>query len=245
LAAAPLPVPTLLPTRGAPFAWAADAAKIKNEPKNVEKMILKLGIIMPHDLPRNRGLVNSGFFAVDRVWLPSYREYMKCPFCGHNEDRVLDTREQKDGGAIRRRRECLQCKSRFSTVESLSLVFPYIVKKDGRREPYNREKVLKGVQAACQKRPIGLTQIEALVDRVSTWLINRGDKETPARHIGQRVMRELRLLDDVAYVRFASVYRTFKDLQEFVETLEDQEILDVATTESQLPLNLAKNESTI
>jgi transcriptional repressor NrdR len=198
-----------------------------------------------NDLPRNEALVNSGFFAVDPARAAPYREGMKCPFCGHNEDRVLDTREQKDGGAIRRRRECLQCKSRFSTVESLSLVFPYIVKKDGRREPYDREKVLKGVQAACQKRPIGLTQLEALVDRVSTWLINRGDKETPARHIGQRVMRELRLLDDVAYVRFASVYRTFKDVQEFVETLEDQEVLDTVVPETQLPLNHPKNESTI
>jgi len=167
---------------------------------------------------------------------------MKCPFCGHNEDRVLDTREQKDGGAIRRRRECLQCKSRFSTVEALSLVFPYIIKKDGRREPYDREKVLKGVQAACQKRPIGLAQIESLVDRVSVWLVNRGEKEIPARLIGQRVMQELRSLDDVGYVRFASVYRTFKDVQEFVDTLEDHEEADVVVSPSQLPL---KNESFI
>lgn len=164
---------------------------------------------------------------------------MKCPFCGHNEDRVLDTREQKDGDSIRRRRECLECKSRFSTTESLSLVFPYIIKKDGRREPFVREKVLKGVQAACQKRPISLAQIEALADRVSAWLLNRVEKEIPARLIGQKVMRELRSLDDVAYVRFASVYRTFKDVQEFVESLEDQEILDAAVPDCQLSL---KNE---
>jgi transcriptional regulator NrdR/transcription antitermination factor NusB len=135
---------------------------------------------------------------------------MKCPYCGHNEDRVLDTREQKDGEAIRRRRECLKCKSRFSTVEALSLVFPYIVKKDGRREPYSREKVLKGFQAACQKRPISLSQLEASVDRITTWVINRGEKEIPSRLIGQKVMMELRLLDDVAYVRFARIRKTSK-----------------------------------
>src|SRR5690349_16708538 len=127
---------------------------------------------------------------------------MKCPFCAHNEDRVLDTREQKDGGAIRRRRECLQCKSRFSTIETLSLVFPYVIKKDGRREPFSREKVLKGLEAACQKRPVSLAQIESIVERLSTWIVNRGEKEVPSRLIGQKVMRELRLLDDVAYVRF-------------------------------------------
>lgn len=166
---------------------------------------------------------------------------MRCPYCGHNEDRVLDTREQKDGEAIRRRRECLKCKSRFSTVEALSLVFPYIAKKDGRREPYSREKVLKGLQAACQKRPISLTQMETAVDRITTWVINRGEKEIPSRLIGQKVMMELRLLDDVAYVRFASVYRTFQDVQEFVDTLEDQETFEVIDHTAQLTLTPEKN----
>jgi transcriptional repressor NrdR len=152
---------------------------------------------------------------------------MKCPYCGHNEDRVLDTREQKEGEMIRRRRECLKCKSRFSTVETLNLNFPMIVKKDGRREPFSKEKIFKGLQAACQKRPISQTQLETVLDRISTWVLGRGEKEIPARLIGQKVMRELRLLDDVAYVRFASVYRTFKDVQEFVETLEGQENMDV------------------
>lgn len=165
---------------------------------------------------------------------------MRCPFCAHNEDRVLDTREQKDGGSIRRRRECLKCKSRFSTVETLSLVFPYIIKKDGRREPYSKEKVLKGLQAACQKRPISLSQIEHVVEKVSAWVLSQAEKEIPARLIGQKLMRELRLLDDVAYVRFASVYRTFKDVQEFVETLEDQEIIP---TETQLSLHVEKTIS--
>lgn len=163
---------------------------------------------------------------------------MRCPFCGHNEDRVLDTREQKDGGAIRRRRECLKCKSRFSTSECHSLVFPFIIKKDGRREPYSKEKVLKGIQAACQKRPISLAQIESTVEKISAWVLSRTEKEIPARLIGQKLMQQLRLLDDVAYVRFASVYRTFKDVQEFVETLEDQENGDFVTVDSQLPLSL-------
>ena len=161
---------------------------------------------------------------------------MKCPYCGHNEDRVLDTREQKEGEMIRRRRECLKCKSRFSTVETLNLNFPAIIKKDGRREPFSREKIFKGLQAACQKRPVSSSQLEAVVDRISTWLLGRGEKEIPSRLIGQKVMMELRLLDDVAYVRFASVYRTFKDVQEFVETLEDQESFEVYDPTTQLPL---------
>jgi len=152
---------------------------------------------------------------------------MKCPYCGHNEDRVLDTREQKEGELIRRRRECLKCKSRFSTVETLNLNYPMIVKKDGRREPFNKEKIMKGLTAACQKRPVSQAQLETVLDRISTWVLGRGEKEIPARLIGQKVMMELRLLDDVAYVRFASVYRTFKDVQEFVETLEGQESMDV------------------
>ena len=167
---------------------------------------------------------------------------MKCPYCGHNEDRVLDTREQKEGELIRRRRECLQCKSRFSTVESLTLNYPMIVKKDGRREPFSKEKIFKGLQAACQKRPVSQTQLETVLDRISTWVLGRGEKEIPARLIGQKVMMELRLLDDVAYVRFASVYRTFKDVQEFVETLEDQENFDVVDP-TQLSLTSAPSGS--
>jgi len=166
---------------------------------------------------------------------------MKCPYCGHSEDRVLDTREQKDGEMIRRRRECLRCKSRFSTVESLSLTLPFVVKKDGRREPYSKEKVLKGLQAACQKRPVSSAQLEAVVERISNWTLARGEKEIPAALIGQKIMRELRVLDDVAYVRFASVYRTFQDVQEFVETLEDHESFDIYDSTAQL--NLAPEPS--
>ena len=161
---------------------------------------------------------------------------MKCPYCGYSEDRVLDTREQKEGEVIRRRRECLKCKSRFSTVETLSLSFPYVVKKDGRREPYSKEKVLKGLQAACQKRPVSLAQLEGILERISNWALARGEKELGSDMIGKKIMRELRLLDDVAYVRFASVYRNFQDVQEFVETLEDQESSDIYDSTAQLSL---------
>ena len=115
--------------------------------------------------------------------------------------------------------------------------FPYIIKKDGRREPFSKEKILKGLQAACQKRPVSLGQVEAIVERIASWVISRGENETSARLIGMRVMAELKQLDDVAYIRFASVYRTFKDVQEFVETLEDLEMLEVVDPNNpQLPL---------
>ncbi len=162
---------------------------------------------------------------------------MRCPYCGHNEDRVLDTREHKDGEQIRRRRECIQCKSRFSTVKTLKLNFPMIIKKDGRREPFNKEKIFKGLMAACQKRPVSQSSVEQIIDRISIWILGRGEKEISSRLIGQKVMMELRHLDDVAYVRFASVYRTFKDVQEFVETLEDQEGFELVDPQAQLLLS--------
>ena len=172
---------------------------------------------------------------------------MKCPYCGYSDDRVLDTREQKDGESIRRRRECLECKARFSTVETISLSLPFVIKKDGRREPFAREKILKGLQAACQKRPVSLNQLECIVERITNWIMGRAEREMPSRMIGQKLMMELRLLDDVAYVRFASVYRTFKDVQEFVETLEDQAAFEVYDPQAQLPLTpeKANNETTI
>lgn len=145
---------------------------------------------------------------------------MKCPFCGHQEDRVLDTRVQSNGEEIRRRRECLECKARFTTSEEMVKVFPMVVKKDGRREPFLEDKVLRGIQAACQKRPISQAQIEQLVDRVGKWVLSRPEREVPAASIGQKVIKEIRLLDHVAYVRFASVYQDFKDVKEFVSSLE-------------------------
>ncbi|HWU43039.1 MAG TPA: transcriptional regulator NrdR [Bdellovibrio sp.] len=168
---------------------------------------------------------------------------MKCPFCGHADDRVLDTRVQKDG-SIRRRRECLECKARFSTVETIMLAYPFIIKKDGRREPFSKDKIFKGLQAAAQKRPVSLAQLEAVVERISAWVINRGESEISSRLIGKKVMAELKQLDDVAYIRFASVYRTFKDVQEFVETLEDAELLDfVDASNPQLSLTAMTFES--
>ena len=147
---------------------------------------------------------------------------MRCPYCGHSNDRVLDTRVQKEGQSIRRRRECLSCKGRFSTEESLIEVFPLVIKKDARREEFSREKILKGVQAACQKRPVSLAQMEQVVDRVSRWVLDRYDREILSQTIGQKVMKELRVLDDVAYVRFASVYKVFKDVDEFVVGLKKE-----------------------
>jgi transcriptional repressor NrdR len=146
----------------------------------------------------------------------------------------LDTREQREGEQIRRRRECIQCKSRFSTVESLSVSYPLVVKKDGRREPYSREKVLRGIQAACQKRPISLSQLETIVEKVSNWLVQRGEKETSSQLIGRKLMGELRHLDDVAYVRFASVYQTFKGVQEFFDILDTQDVKEPVELPSQL-----------
>ena len=148
---------------------------------------------------------------------------MKCPFCGHTNDRVLDTRDSKDLDRIRRRRECLECKSRFTTTESISFIFPFVIKKDGRREPFSKEKLGKGLLAACQKRPISQHQLEMIGEEIAGWVMRRGEKEVSSRDIGYQVMQQLKKLDDVAYVRFASVYRNFHDVQEFVESLETPE----------------------
>jgi len=149
---------------------------------------------------------------------------MKCPFCGHLEDRVLETREQKDGLLIRRRRECLKCRSRFTTTEGLLLAYPLVIKKDGRREEFSREKILKGLQAACQKRPIALAQMANIVDSIAKWALSLPEKEISSQLVGEKVMTCLRSIDDVAYVRFASVYKTFKDVHEFVQTLNPQDV---------------------
>lgn len=143
---------------------------------------------------------------------------MKCPNCDNPESRVLDTRIPREG-EIRRRRECLECKFRFTTVETLLISYPHVVKKDGRREPYNREKLRRGIQIACKKRPISIAEIENLVNRISRWAQSAVDKELQAKNIGQAVVEELKSLDDVAYVRFASVYKNFRDINEFVESL--------------------------
>ena len=144
---------------------------------------------------------------------------MKCPQCGHLEHRVLETRVHREE-EIRRRRECLKCFVRFSTVESLLIHYPHVIKKDGRREPYSKEKLRRGIQIACKKRPVAVGQIENLVNRISRWVQSSPDKELAANKIGQAVVKELKTLDDVAYVRFASVYKSFRDVNEFMQTLE-------------------------
>jgi len=164
---------------------------------------------------------------------------MKCPFCGHLEDRVLETREQKDGLLIRRRRECLKCRSRFTTTEALLLAYPLIIKKDGRREEFSKEKVLKGLQAACQKRPIALAQMDNMVESVAKWALSLPEKEISSQLVGERVMTYLRSIDDVAYVRFASVYKTFKDVHEFVQTLSPNDLTSPGQSRKDAPEQLS------
>jgi transcriptional repressor NrdR len=144
---------------------------------------------------------------------------MRCPFCDHPEDKVVDSREAQDGRATRRRRECLACGRRFTTYERIDEILPQIVKKDGRRETYDRAKIVKGLEIACQKRPVSREQIEALVASVERQLQEVGDREVRSSVIGETVMARLKDLDPVAYVRFASVYREFRDVKDFVSEL--------------------------
>ncbi len=145
---------------------------------------------------------------------------MKCPFCGEIDNKVIDSRLSKDGAAIRRRRECLLCGRRFTTYEHIEEVPITIVKKDGRREVFNREKVFSGLKKACQKRDISINVLEEFIDELERDLKETGEKEIPAHTIGEKVMEKLHELDDVAYVRFASVYREFKDVNDFVSELK-------------------------
>lgn len=146
---------------------------------------------------------------------------MKCPFCSEINNKVIDSRLSKDGRMIRRRRECIACGRRFTTYEKLEDVLPMIVKKDGRREPFNREKIISGIRSACQKRPVSTTKIEEFVDSLELHFQEMGKKEIESKEIGERVIQMLREWDEVAYVRFASVYRQFKDIKEFMAELED------------------------
>jgi transcriptional repressor NrdR len=145
---------------------------------------------------------------------------MRCPWCGHLEDRVVDSREAQEGTATRRRRECAGCGRRFTTYERIEEILPHVVKKDGRREPFDRKKILEGVSRACQKRPVSAEQVEALVTAVERELQELGEREIRTTAIGEAVMKRLRALDEVAYVRFASVYRAFRDVAEFMSELE-------------------------
>lgn len=144
---------------------------------------------------------------------------MRCPACGTSDSRVVDSRTAQSGRAIRRRRECQQCGKRFTTYETIEEGELIVIKSDGRREPFDRNKVFRGIQIACTKRPISTEQIEEIVERVAFYLNSLGEREVSTKRIGEYVMEELRKLDDVAYVRFASVYREFKDRKEFLEEL--------------------------
>lgn len=146
---------------------------------------------------------------------------MKCPYCREMENKVIDSRVSKDGDVIRRRRECLICTRRFTTHERVEAVMPMVIKKDGSREPFDRDRVLIGIQKACQKRPISAEEMEAVVRRTEEYLQEQGEKEIGSSVIGERVMHELHDLDEVAYVRFASVYRSFKDITDFMHEVRD------------------------
>jgi transcriptional repressor NrdR len=155
---------------------------------------------------------------------------MKCPYCGEMQDRVIDSRTAKDGSAVRRRRECTKCGARFTSYETVEDIQFRVVKKDGRREPFDTNKIKIGILKACEKRPIPTDIIDEIVERIETSL-TRGRKEVPSREIGETVIKELYNLDEVAYVRFASVYREFKDVNEFMDELKGLLIENNATKE--------------
>lgn len=145
---------------------------------------------------------------------------MKCPYCEHSESKVIDSRESKNGLRIRRRRECLACKKRFTTYEKVEEIPYMIIKKDGQRQPFDSQKLLRGLLKACEKRPVPLAKLEEIVEELESMLQEQSEKEMKASVIGQFMMKRLKELDKVAYVRFASVYREFKDVVEFKQELE-------------------------
>ena len=146
---------------------------------------------------------------------------MKCPFCGHLQDKVVDSRESKEGDAIRRRRQCLECKRRFTSYERIDEIPYMVVKKDGRRERFERQKVLAGLLKACEKRPVSMIQLETIADKAEMMVQDSSEREVSTTGIGELIMNELKSLDKVAYVRFASVYLDFKDVQEFMSELKE------------------------
>lgn len=146
---------------------------------------------------------------------------MKCPACGAVDDRVIDSRLGKDNTVIRRRRQCLKCKKRFTTYERIEEILPYVIKKDGRRETFDRRKIVEGMRRACEKRPVSIDKIEAVADSIEQELMERPEKEISVSYVGERVMEALQFMDDVAYVRFASVYRSFRDIDEFMREIKD------------------------
>ena len=146
---------------------------------------------------------------------------MKCPFCSHDDTRVVDSRLGKEGNNIRRRRECIDCERRFTTYERVEETLPLVIKKDGRRETFDRQKIISGIQRACEKRPVSISTIEKVVDQMELTLQESGEKEIAASRIGEAVMGALQSIDEVAYVRFPSVYRQFRDINEFMSELKD------------------------
>lgn len=146
---------------------------------------------------------------------------MKCPFCSSSESKVVDSRSSQDSRSIRRRRECLSCHERFTTYERIEEFHPMVVKKDGRRESFDRNKVVEGILKACEKRPVSMDEVEAFVSDLEKEIQDRGERELESSFLGERVMSQLRVWDDVAYVRFASVYKQFKDLNEFMDQLQE------------------------
>ncbi len=145
---------------------------------------------------------------------------MECPFCGQKEDKVVDSRLSKEGEVIRRRRECLSCKHRFTTYERVGEIFPMVIKKDGRREAFNREKILNGLKRACEKRPVSVDLLEAIVVKIEKKIQELGESEILSRVVGEEIMSALQRLDHVAYVRFASVYKEFKDISQFMSEIK-------------------------
>jgi transcriptional repressor NrdR len=146
---------------------------------------------------------------------------MRCPYCSSIDNKVVDSRMGKEGDSIRRRRECLKCEGRFTTYERVEEILPSVIKKDGRREPFDRLKILSGLKKACEKRPVSVDVLERTVEEIEKSLQEKGLKEIPSSVIGEELMDRLHLLDEVAYVRFASVYRSFKDINEFMTELKD------------------------
>ncbi|MDD2688894.1 MAG: transcriptional regulator NrdR [Candidatus Omnitrophica bacterium] len=146
---------------------------------------------------------------------------MKCPFCGNKEDKVVDSRATAEESAVRRRRECAKCGKRFTTYEYVEEVSLMVIKKDGRREPFDRKKILAGIMKACEKRPISIDKMEEVITQVERNIQKKSDREVSSSRIGEMVIEKLKALDDVAYVRFASVYRQFKDVGQFMAELKD------------------------
>ena len=146
---------------------------------------------------------------------------MKCPYCNFTESKVIDSRPVDEGGSIRRRRECLKCNKRFTTYETLETIALVVIKRDMSRQPFDRNKVLGGLMRACEKRPVSLTQMEALVDDIESELYQLMVREIESNTIGEKIMEKLRMLDEVAYVRFASVYKRFNDIETFMDELNE------------------------